>query len=69
MFQLELSTRTRWDQHPEIRAWSETCRLDPFSSVAKTQIGANAEATEHLGRYLTNYAAAVDKLADFVGPL
>jgi hypothetical protein len=69
MFQLELATRTKWDQHPEIRTWSETCRLDPFSSVAKTQIGVNAEATEHLGRYLTNYGLAVEKLDRLLGPV
>ena len=69
MFQQELATRSRWDGHPELRTWSETCRLDPFSSVAKTQIGVDAEATEHLGRYLTNYAAAVAKLDELVGPL
>jgi hypothetical protein len=28
----------------------------------------NAEATEHLGRYLTNYSAAVEKLDTFLGP-
>lgn len=69
MLQLELATRTRLDQQPEIRTWMKTCRLDPFSSVAKTQIGVNAEATEHLGRYLANYGPAVDKLDDFLGPL
>ena len=69
MFQLELATRTNWDRHPEIRTWLETCRLDPFSSVAKTQIGVNAEATEHLGRYLTNYGPAVEKLDALLGPL
>ena len=69
MFQQELATRTCWDRHPEIRTWLETCRLDPFSSVAKTQIGVNAEATEHLGRYLTNYGPAVEKLDPLLGPL
>lgn len=69
VFQLELATRTRWDRRPEIRTWLETCRLDPFSSVAKTQIGVDAEATEHLGRYLTNYAPAVEKLDALLGPL
>jgi hypothetical protein len=69
MFQRELATRTCWDRHPEIRSWLETCRLDPFSSVAKTQIGVDAEATAHLGRYLTNYAPAVEKLDALLGPL
>jgi hypothetical protein len=69
MFQRELATRSRWDRQPEIRQWSETCRLDPFSSVAKTQIGVNVEATGHLGRYLTHYAAAVAKLESFLGPV
>ena len=69
MLQRELATRSRLDQQPEIRTWMESCRLDPFSSVAKTQIGVNAEATEHLGRYLTNYTAAVDRLDALLGPL
>jgi hypothetical protein len=69
MFQRELATRTCWDHHPEIRTWLETCRLDPFSSVAKTQIGVDAEATEHLGRYLDNYGPAVEKLDALLGPL
>jgi hypothetical protein len=69
MFQQELATRTQWDQHPEIRTWLEACRLDPFSSVAKTQIGVDTDATEHLGRYLTHYAGATDKLDALLGPL
>jgi hypothetical protein len=69
MFQLELAQRSQWDRHPEIRSWLETCRLDPFASVAKTRIGVDAEATDHLGRYLSNYGPAVDKLAEFLGPL
>ncbi len=69
MLQSELATRTTWDRHPEIRTWLETCRLDPFSSVAKTQIGVNTEATEHLGRYLANYGRAVKKLDTLLGPL
>ena len=68
MFQQELATRTTWDRHPEIRTWLETCRLDPFSSVAKRRIGVDTEATEHLGRYLTNYAPAVERLDELLGP-
>jgi hypothetical protein len=37
--------------------------------MAKTQIGVNAEATEHLGRYLANYGPAVDKLDQLLGPV
>lgn len=69
MFQRELATRTCWDRHPELRTWLETCRLDPFSSVAKSRIGVDAEATEHLGRYLTSYGPAVEKLDALLGPL
>ncbi len=69
MFQLELATRSCWDRHPEIRTWLETCRLDPFSSVAKSRIGVDAEATEHLGRYLMNFGPAVEKLDALLGPL
>jgi hypothetical protein len=69
MFQLELATRTCWDRHPEVRTWLETCRLDPFSSVAKTQVGVDPDATAHLGRYITNYGPAVEKLDALLGPL
>jgi hypothetical protein len=67
MFQQELATRTCWDRHPEIRTWLETCRLDPFASVAKTRVGVDLEATEHLGRYLQNYGPAVEKLHALLG--
>jgi hypothetical protein len=69
MFQRELATRTCWDRHPEISSWLETCRLDPFGSVARTRVGVDVEATEHLGRYLNNYGAAVEKLDALLGPL
>ena len=69
MFQRELATRTCWDRYPEVRTWLENCRLDPFSSVAKTRVGADAEATEHLGRYLKNYGTAVEKLDALLGPV
>ena len=67
MFRQELATRTCWDRYPELRTWMETCRLDPFASVAKARIGVDAEATEHLGRYLTNYGLAVEKLDALLG--
>ncbi len=51
--------------------WVRTCK-PTFSAAFVGHVeatGVDAEATEHLGRYLTNYGPAVEKLDALLGPL
>jgi hypothetical protein len=64
--QAELANRTCWTEYPEIEEWMVASRLDPFSKLARSQLGVNAEATEHLGRYLENLGPAAAKLDQFL---
>lgn len=66
MMQVELANRTSWSEHPRIDDWMAASRLDPFTKTARTQIGVDPEATEHLGRYLTHAGAAAAKLEQFL---
>ncbi len=63
MLQVELANRATWSAYPEIDKWMVESRLDPFAKTARTQLGVDPEATEHLGRYLLNAEPAASKLA------
>jgi hypothetical protein len=62
MLQVELANRGTWSAYPEIDKWVAESRLDPFAKTARTQLGVDPEATEHLGRYLLNAENAASKL-------
>lgn len=62
MFQVELATRQRWAADPGIGDWLASTRLDPVAANIRTRLGVDAEAAEHLGRYLTNLEPAAAKL-------
>lgn len=62
MMRVELANRACWNEHPRIDEWMATCRLDPFTPVARTRVGVDVEATAHLGRYLENLEPARAKL-------
>ncbi len=66
MLQVELANRHCWTEFPEINDWMVASRLDPFAKVARTRLGADVEATDHVGRYLQNIAAANAKLEQFL---
>ena len=49
-------TATCWTDHPEIGDWMAASRLDPFTARARAaRLGVDAEATEHIGRYLDEH--------------
>ena len=62
MFRVELANRTAWAADPGIGDWLVGTRLDPVAATIRTRAGVDAEATEHLGRYLTNMEPAAAKL-------
>lgn len=62
MFQVELANRTAWAADPGIGDWLAGTRLDPVAANIRTRLGVDAEAAEHLGRYLTNLEPAATKL-------
>lgn len=62
MFQVELATRTCWGEDAGIGDWLADSRLDPVAGTIRTRLGVDVEATEQLGRYLTNMAPAAAKL-------
>lgn len=66
MFQVELTNRACWNDFPEIGDWLAGSRLDAFTGTSRERLGVDTEATEHLGRYITNVGTATDKLEQFL---
>jgi hypothetical protein len=66
VLQVELTNRLTWTEHLEIDEWMASSRLDPFTKLARTQMGVDAEATEHLGRSIEHVTPAMAKLGDLV---
>ena len=62
MFQVELANRKCWSKYPEIDNWLASSRLDMFIRTARSRLGVDLEATEHLGRYLTYVNQASDNI-------
>ncbi len=62
MYRIELANRKCWAENPEINDWMEASRLDIFTRTARSRLGIDVEATEHLGRYLTYVEPAADKI-------
>jgi hypothetical protein len=65
MYRIELANRKSWAEHPEIDDWMARSRLDVFTRTARSRLGIDVVATEHLGRYLTY----VDPAAHRIGQL
>jgi hypothetical protein len=62
MYRVELANRSCWGAYPEIDNWMASARLDLFTGTARTRLGVDVEATEHLGRYLTYVGQAEAKI-------
>jgi hypothetical protein len=62
MFRIELANRTCWTEYPELGDWQARSRLDPFTATLRTQFGVDIVATDHIKRYLTNLAPAIENL-------
>jgi len=62
MLRVELDNRLCWSGYPEIDDWLATSRLDPFTGLARTRLGVDVEATEHIQRYLTHVGPATAQL-------
>ena len=67
MYRVELANRKSWSEYPQIDNWMATSRLDIFTRTARTRLGVDLEATEHLGRYLTHVGAAMDNIERLLG--
>jgi hypothetical protein len=66
MYRVELANRKCWGEIPEINAWMEASRLDIFTRTARSRIGVDAEATEHLGRYLNYVDPAANRIEELL---
>ncbi len=65
MYQVELANRKCWTDYPQIGDWMAESRLDVFTRTSRARLGVDAEATEHVGRYLTyveDAAQNIDRL-------
>ena len=62
MYRIELANRKCWAENPEINEWMAASRLDIFTRTARSRLGIDVEATEHLGRYLTYVDQAANKI-------
>jgi hypothetical protein len=62
MYRVELANRKRWAENPLIDDWMAASRLDMFTRTARSRLGIDVEATEHLGRYLTYVNPAANKI-------
>jgi hypothetical protein len=62
MYRVELANRASWSEFPEIDSWMASSRLDLFTPIARTRLGVDVEATEHLGRYLTFVVQATENI-------
>ena len=67
MYRIELANRKCWAENPEINDWMEGSRLDIFARTARSRLGIDVEATEHLGRYLTYVDRAASKIEALLG--
>ena len=66
MFRVELGNRACWNEYRVIDDWLAGSRLDVFTKTSRERLGVDTEAAEHIGRYLTNIAPAIDKLEQFL---
>lgn len=66
MFRVELDNRACWVEYPEIGDWMAASRLDIFTGTSRERLGQDAEATAHIGRYLTHVARAREQLDLFL---
>jgi hypothetical protein len=66
MFRLELANRDCWTQYPQLGDWMLESRLDPVAKSIRDRLGKDAEATEHIGRYLQNLKPAQAKLDELL---
>jgi hypothetical protein len=62
MMRQELDNRNCWNAYPEIGDWMAASRLDVFNKRARTLLGVDVEATEHVQRYLANVKPAIAQL-------
>ena len=62
MYRTELANRKYWAENPEINDWMEASRLDIFTRTARSRLGIDVEATEHVSRYLTYVDQAANKI-------
>jgi hypothetical protein len=69
MYRVELANRKCWAEHPEINDWMAVSRLDIFTRTARSRLGIDVEATEHLGRYLTYVDQAAGKIEQLLDDL
>ena len=67
MYRTELANRKCWAEIPEINDWLDGSRLDIFTRTARTRLGIDVVATEHLGRYLTYVDAAATRIDQLLG--
>jgi hypothetical protein len=66
MYRVELANRKCWSEFPEVGDWMAASRLDIFTRTARSRLGVDVEATEHLGRYLGFVDVAAAKLEHFL---
>ena len=66
MYRIELANRKCWAENPEIDDWMAASWLDIFTRTARSRLGIDVEATEHLGRYLTYVDPAAHKVGQFL---
>jgi hypothetical protein len=66
MYRIELANRKCWVENPEIDDWMAASRLDIFTRTARSRLGIDAEATEHLGRYLSYVEPATRKVGQLL---
>lgn len=62
----ELDNRAARTQHPSIEAFLIGNRLDLFAKTASERVGVDAEATEHITRYLTNGGPARERIDELL---
>jgi len=62
MYRVELANRKSWAEHPEVDDWMAASRLDIFTRTARSRLGVDVRATEHVGRYLSYVEGAADKI-------
>jgi hypothetical protein len=67
MYRVELANRKSWSEFPQIDNWLASSRLDIFTRTARSRLGVDVTATEHLGRYLANVSEAMSKIDQLLG--
>jgi len=66
MYRVELANRRTWGEYPQIGEWMVSSRLDVFTRTAMSRLGADVEATEHVGRYVGHMDRALDRLDELL---